>query len=528
MRVVACVEADLSANPLGLPSRALDDLGGKPVIRRTVEALLRAGVFDACAVVCRPGERSRLAPALAGLAATVRESGAADVPLRAELRRARKWSLTGWRGGLLWATAFDELGWPAALLEAAREEAADSVAIVRAEAPLLDAALTAEMTRHHLKQRDRYYLTFAQAPVGLLPEICTAGFLQTMAASGQTPREVLRYRSERPEMDKARAECHFDAGDAIRRAPVRLAADTRRGIEGLRALWKAAGDPERLGARGWVDLAASHPEAFLGEAPPFVSVELVRDPAFLPISEGAPTRFLAPDALDRLLAGLSGWDDLRVSLEGFGDPLAHPAFDEVLAVLARRRPFGISLATAGPLLDEARCESLADHRVDIVEAPILPRTSGSDAARAGLQRLLDLRKRRADAPIAVASAVKTLETEPELEAFYDAWLAAGAWPVIRSPNAFAGQAPDRSLLPTSLARRLPCAKLARELYVDAAGQALVCRQDLAAKVPLGDVRTASLPALWTEGALARLRAAHAKEDWSAFPLCPACQEWDRL
>lgn len=536
MTVLACVEVNLARNPLGLASRALADLGGKPVLRRVCEALRAVRAIDATAVVTRPRDAAAVSGALAGLPVTIHASDAPDVPQRGALRRARKWSRFGWRGGLHWTTAFDEHGWPRALLEAALAAGADSVAVARAEAPLLDPALTDALVRHHLRYRKTYFMTFAQAPVGLVPEAYTIDFLKTMAATNQTPLEVLRYKPDRPEMDRIRAECHFDCGDRIRRAPFRMTADSRRGLEALRTLWARADDPERTPAEMWVTLAARHADAWLGDAPPFASVEIVREPGICPVPPERPLpTAIDPETVARLLAGLSGWDDVCLTLEGFGDPLAHPAFPAIADAIRRARPYGVHLVTPGARLTDEALDLLFDLPVDVVEVPFGRRATppAEDArVRDNLDRFL-ARRREApnDAPFLVAALPKRRDTEPEAEAFFDAWLARGAWPVFRSVNAYAGQVADRPPLPTNLARRIPCVKIASELYVDTAGEVLVCREDLAARRPVaphGAPEAMALRRAWREGTLAALRAAHREGRWDAFPLCPPCTEWDRL
>ncbi len=537
MKVVGLIEANLAVNPLGLASRALEPLGGKPILRRVAETAINIPSIAQTVVVTRPEDAPAVRKALEGLPVTLHESGEPDVPRRKILRRARKWSRFGWRGGLHWTTAFDEHGWPKALLAAAAAAGADSAAVFRAEAPFVDARLADAIVLHHLKFRKTYYFTFAQAPVGLVPELCTLDFLKTMAITGQTPLEVLRYKKEDPKMDRVRAECHFDAGDAVRRAPWRFTADSGRGLSALRTLWSRCTDPETADAARWIGTASSHPDAWLGKAPPFATVEVVRRPDALPVPPARTMpEWIDPERFSRLCRDLAAeTDDLCLSLEGFGDPLAHPAADRILAALGEVPLYGRHLVTpgtglSGPLLDRA-----LEADLDIVEVPLGAHSAATwralggpgdfDAVRANLDAFLDRRgKRGGETPFLVVSIVKRRETEPEIEPFYDDWLARGAWPVIRPANRYAGQVPDVSPFPTNLAARRPCVKLASELYVDAAGEALACREDLAARHPLPGEPAAA----WTGERLSALRAAHARGDWSAFPLCPPCTEWDRF
>lgn len=536
VKVVGLIEANLAENPLGLASRAIEDLGGKPVLRRVVETVLKVPSIARTVVVTRPADGPAVREAVEGLPVDVRESELPDAPRRGILRRARKWARFGWRGGLHWTTAFDEHGWPKALLAAAEAAGADSAALFRAEAPLVDARLAESIVAHHLKFVGTYYFTFAQAPVGLVPEVCTIGFLKTMALTGQTPLEVLRYKKEDPKMDRVRAECHFDCGDTVRRAPFRLAADSGRGLAALRALWAACPDPETADAARWIGTASRHPEAWLGGIPPFASIEAVRSPGAAPVpaARNLP-EWIDPALFERLCRALSAADDACLSIEGFGDPLAHPELPRLLEALSRNRIYGRHLVSPGTHLTERAQDLLFEADLDVLEVPIgahsaetyrrLAGADGFDRVRGNLRRFLDRRKERGgETPFLLVSIAKRRETEPEVEAFYDDWLAAGAWPVIRPANRYAGQVPDASPFPTNLAARRPCVKIANELYIDTAGEPLVCREDLAARHPLaGDPAVA-----WAGERLSGLRAAHARGDWGAFPLCPDCTEWDRF
>ncbi len=543
MKVIACIEANLAENPLGLPSRALADFCGKPVLARVAERILAVGSVQEVVVVTRPDDAARVRQALRDLPVRVHESAQPDVPQRKPLRRARKWSRFGWRGGLHWTTAFDEHGWPKALHEAAVTSQADSIAIVRAEAPLLDPALTDAMVQHHLKYRKTYFFTFAQAPPGLVPEICTIDFLKTMTLTNETPLAVLRYKKEKPEMDRIRAECHFDCGETVRRMTWRLTADSARGLAALRGLWALAADPEKTGAHGWAALAGAHPEVWIGELPPFASVELVRQPAASPVPGRLLPEFMDPDVFTRIAEALAAGDDTCLTLEGWGDPLAHPRVDEIFSTLKTHRPYGVHLVTPGMLLDEKRADLLFAADLDILEIPLNAHTPETyqklggvgdfSGVSANLEAFLARRKKQGCVtPYLAVSITKRLETEPEIEAFYETWLDRGAWPVIRPANRYAGQVPDSAPFPTNLARRRPCVKIQNELYLDTAGEILACREDLAARHPLApplpDAKTYDAGPLWREGKLADLRTAHRRSAWAAFPLCPACTEWDRF
>jgi len=75
---------------------------------------------------------------------------------------------------------------------------------------------------------------------------------------------------------------------------------------------------------------------------------------------------MAWETFQAVIEGLQTFPDLRrVTFGGFGEPLAHPRFPEMLA-LAAQLEVGMTLTTNGLLLDRAMIETLLEARLDTI------------------------------------------------------------------------------------------------------------------------------------------------------------------
>jgi len=170
VKCIAAIEIDLQQSAIGTASRLADDLGGVPVLTRTIRRILGAQRIERLFVIC-PGEQiaagRELLPREVDGRIELRETRVANAPYRQLVRTARKWSLDGWRGGLGGTCCLDEYTRSDELAILAHEQKADAVFAAPAASPLLDPALADEMIRHAEETVEESRLTFVQAPPGL-------------------------------------------------------------------------------------------------------------------------------------------------------------------------------------------------------------------------------------------------------------------------------------------------------------------------------------------------------------------------
>jgi len=538
MSVAAVVECDLRRNALGLPSRALEAVAGRPVLAHTLDRLARCERIDAVAVVAPAVQHDAIREATAGFDIHLLDLTGDDLPCRRLQRRARTWALAGWRGGLLGATVFDEFGHPA-LARAAETLQADTVVPVSPEWPLIDPTLLAALIDHHRAQSGPFGFTFSQAPPGLLPPAYHRDRLARWIGEGIVPGDVLRFRLDAPRIDLVLEACCFQVPAAARRCEHRLAADTARGAALVRAILDALGSTPD--AEAVCRFVAEHPETWPGSRPREVDLELTTrrpvEDALRPLPPIAEAESRKADAV-RLVREAAAGDDTALTLGGRGDPLLHPDLPAVLHAAREAGVFGLHLVTYGRNLTADLAQTMVETGVDAVtflldaDTPAAyARSKGgasSSAVLDGLQRLSEARRSAdADWPIVVAEFIKTAETLPEMEAFCDTWLRRGAWPVIRGPSDRAGLVDDLSVISMAPPRRTPCRRLFRGLTVHATGRAPACEEDVLCRQCLGEIARDGLEGIWHGRPLADLRRAHLDQRLESCPACRDCREWHR-
>lgn len=543
MRLWACAELR-ATGPLGLPSRAGELLAGRTVLERTVERLRRLKDIQGVAVLVEPGGAEQARRWLGSAQARVLEVLGPDSPRRQALRRARKWSRDSWRGGIRQTMELDASGDFASLAAAARELSAEALLVALPESPLADAEILAGLVRHAAPEgRPVMPSALCQAPAGFAGFFAVAGWLESMAAAGRTYGSLLAREPGRIAQPLAhRADCYVGP-TAVRRCEFRAAADSARSAELLSELLRRAPGAGGLGPGGEeaARLVAGDPALYAGRFPRLVEVELTTAGGVpfkdTPAALDVPERRMSARLFEKLLDDLRGGDDVLLTLGGPGDPLAHPEVFDLLRLARAKGVYGLHLDTPGTLLDEACAGRLLECDLDVVSVRLgaaraetyqaLTGRGDFEALAANVERLAALRKQSGrEWPFVAVEAEKRVEVEPELLEFFDRWEEKSDWPVIRPFSDYAGQLPDRAALHLTLASRVPCRRLLKELCVRAGGEVPVCRMDFRCAEPAGSVERRSVEELWTSGRIAGLRGQQHAGRLDGFRLCPACRDWD--
>ncbi len=482
------------------------------------------------------------------------------------VRAGRWWGLDGWRGGLGGLCVFDEDmsagAGPGVLAALAAKHDADAVAIVPAAAALIDPGLTDAMIGHFERVGRTFELTFAQTPPGLTPLIVSRRLLDELAPTAEPIGLILAYNPDRAAPDLTGKEASYRAAAEVVEASGRLICDTRRSFERVAAIIAAGGeawdvgrggDGERMergegaqrGAENWdarrlgswlQGRAASHVEP----VPCEIELELTTDGGAAPGDllrpggdEVPPRGPMSFDVVRAVVDAVRGWDDVRIVLGGFGDPCAHPAFDEVCRML---RPAAAALAvrTAGSTEDAMIDDALFETPVDVVEvmldattAETYQRLHGVDAfaeVTARIERWLERRVAAGRArPLIVPSFVKCNENLDEMEPFFETWQRRLGMVLVTGHSDFAGQRMRRAVTSMSPPRRTACRRLASRIVVLADGRVTTCDQDYRGVQALGRLPDATLMDLWHGRRLVQIRT----NNLSDAPLCATCGEWGR-
>ena len=544
MKTIAILEVDLVRTPLGTRSRLSDPLHGRPLLLRTLERIARAERVAECHIVCPDDQLGRCESLLAGVAVRIHGHQSGPPPYRELTRVGRKWSLDSWRGGIGGVCCVDEYTHCQLFAHLAGQVGADAVWTVPPASPLVDPRLIDEMIAHYESSPSQMRLVFAQAPPGLTGVILQQGLLAELAEKRTSPGWVLAYKPDAPAMDLAFKECCFPTSRNVRHAAGRLVADTDRSWKRVADLIQSAAD-EPLDADTVGERLMAYEADELPQIPREVEIELTTDdqlPSTLLRPRG-PADVGSRGPLDveliRTLAEEMGTvDDSRVVLGGFGEPLLHPEFAEIVSILRQAGIYAIAVNTNGLALDDAIAGALLDARVDVVSVFLdaasgetyrsLQGHDGFEAAKQGIERLAAARvDRHQVAPVTVAQLTKVRANLPEMESFVDGWLRRGIWPNVVGYSHRAGQCPERAVMSMAPPVRVACRRLSSRLMVLADGTVTACEQDYAGKHAVGRLSTQGIGHIWRGAAMTTLRASHRSGAYDALELCRGCDEWHR-
>jgi spiro-SPASM protein len=554
MNVIAAMHVDLKVTPLGTKSRLLDEIGGVAILRRTVERISRAKNLSGVFVLTPREQTERCRAVLDGTPAAVQGYDADPPPWAQLVQAARKWSLDGWRGGIGSTTHFDEFTDARLLSGLLHAHPADAVLSVPAAAPLIDPALADRMIEHLHETKDDSQLTFTQAPPGIAGIVLGARLVHEIAGKGIPVGWILSYKPDTPQKDLIFHPCCFQIPPELRHADGRLTADTGRSTERIAALLRDHEAPDLATIGRWLtDRKATEVERLPRE----VEIELTTDdpyPDALLRPRGSRVDRRGPIDLERveqIVREITHLDDALIVLGGFGDPLLHPRFVEILEcirVAAAPRGnghalYGIAVRTSGVDLTDEHIDALITHEVDVlnvlldawtpalysrVQSPGRPDEADLEVVVERLNRLAEVsRQRKSARPIVVPEMTKARENVDELDDFYDGWLRRVGAVVISGYSRYGGQCEDRIVFNMAPSSRVGCRRISSRCLVLADGRVAVCDQDFNGRHTVGQIGEQSLSELWRGAAFERVRDAHRQGRFDPTPLCAVCDEWHR-
>ena len=107
MSIVAAIRSEIDQNVLGLKSRALEEIDGRPILEHVVRKLKQCPEIKN--IVLFSKDKHPLSDKLQSDYGVRCEVGdLPDLDQREAMIRSRKWSLEAWRGGAFYTMRFDE------------------------------------------------------------------------------------------------------------------------------------------------------------------------------------------------------------------------------------------------------------------------------------------------------------------------------------------------------------------------------------------------------------------------------------
>ncbi len=286
--------------------------------------------------------------------------------------------------------------------------------------------------------------------------------------------------------------------------------------------------------------------------PPWVTLELT--PRRRPNGPIVPQHYVKIDRPDldvdlavSIVEQLGRVDDAVLMLGGLGDALLHAQWDAIVKAAREAGIAGVGIQT------DLDCEPetftrLVDLPIDLITVHVngdraatyekLMGFDGFGALIKNMQLLYEQRIRHqhrkpepgqfclsAGLPWIVPTMVKTADTLPDLENFYDKWMHLLGYAVIEPATSGCGLMPELSPVEMAPPRRQACRQLGGRMTILSDGRVARCDQDWLGQGAAGDARITPLAEIWA--AMQPLRAAHAAGRWAELDLCGKCRQWHR-
>jgi len=546
MDIVAAVFADFAETFLGGPSQLATRLGSRSVLGHTLTRLMHVGGLERRCLVVQPRDE----PAAGRV---VRELGLADKvdvlglddglrPRRRLLRCGRKWNLAGWRGSPLGTTWFDEYVEPLNVGRVVDHYRCEGVLCLDGHQAALDVAIASDMVAHQRENDAEAGFVFTQAPPGLAGIILRREVTRELLEQQYPVGLLLSYRPEMAQTDPITREPCLRIDPDVSQTMARLTADTLRGRELLaEALEELGEDCDARALCAWVR-ADGHDRA--GSLAVEVELELTTDDplpetTLRPRGQRVPRRRLEDlEAISRLAAQLATYDDRLLVLGGHGDPLLHPEFPEICGRIRAAGVCGLAVVTTLVELPDTTLEALIEHGVDLVEVQLDANSAATyrtvykaDAFGRVIENIERLqaarRSRQSPQPVVACSLTRCAATLAELEAFFEQWIKATGWAVIRGYNDYGGLLPADPVLNMRPPLRSPCRRLDNRMMLLADGRSVLCSQDVNGETAFGSWISETIAGLWRGAALQAARESHSRLKFDNYSLCDRCGEWFR-
>ncbi len=591
MKVIGLFEPDLVTNGIGLHSRLLDPpLAGKRLIDWVAEGIAACKSIGKTVAVVSPRDEPVVSDWLEhdGSGCRVIAAEVPAIPRRQLMRRARKWALNCWAGGIGDTYVFAEEGNPAAMLAAAVAEKADIVVKFSAMSPFIDREMVDAMVAEFIEKKGGTQLLYSAAPPGFNYEIYSARFLQVLAQTGQTLQDILQLKlgaAHGPAMDPTVSQSFFMIPVRISSCNYRFMADSRRGVELVSALI----DLEGIGllhspCGDAVSLLDSRPDLVASAVPREIEIELgpAAGASGSVAQEASPDRICAagsnyelrtancelPGARltdaqsfkmrmedwEKLLRDAAEYDDTRVTFRGSHDVLAGADFLRLLAFARKAGIFGLHVHTNGagltrdwfdsciaadvdivsvsfPMADSdpaAKCDSGAESadRADAPDGRARLPGCASEKSSLAVRTMLDrLGELGRPTPFVLPEMIVTKANWQWQERFFDTWFSNTGHVVLRCYDDLAGRLEDRSVMHLLPGRRRICERILTTMFVQADGRVPLCHVDGHRDGSVGRVGESSITGIWHGEGFAKLRQSHARGEYEANALCASCHSW---
>jgi len=563
MSTIALIPTDTQTSRLGLRARLGDQIGDANVLEHTVRRAASIERVQKIVLIHPPGQDPLTLIDIAKLKIT-KPVVAHETPEGLSDRHtarwvtARQWSQPHWRGGPGGACSYDELLPPGPLAEAMRAYEAESAIIVRGDWCLFDPAYASKQLDMLHQDVKAMKMIFTQAPPGLSGIAVSQAILDQLCEGPAGFGDILAYSPVQPHIDPVGRDVNCPIPPQVRDTVERLVYDTPRSIELIQMIHQRLGDSLQNASaqditQACQTLREDDPSLLYRWLPRLVTLELTpRRGVTGPITPHHHVTFDRPD-IDTDLAlriieqigedgsGHKG-GDVTLMLGGLGDAMLHPDWETIVSAAKEAGVMSVGIET-DLLCEQSDLERLLDSPIDLIKVRLNADTGETYKKVMGADRfgqvlnniewLYNERIRRAgegaDAksavPWLVPSMVKTVQTLPEMESFFDKWTHYMGLALIEPACEGCGLMPALSPVPMQPPDRKGCRQITRRMSILSDGTVARCDQDWLGRAPMGDTRTQTLIDIWRDSL--QVAQAHNDHKWGELTLCGGCVEWHR-
>jgi hypothetical protein len=560
MSVIALIPTDTQTSPLGMRARLSDRLGDANILEHTVRRAASISKVEKIVLIHPPGQDPLSLLDLQALkinkpVLTHMDSGGLKDRLTPRWISSRKWAQPHWRGGLGGATCFDELLPAGPLAEALREHGGKTALIIRGDWCLFDPSYANEQLELLYQDVEAMKMIFTQAPPGMSGIAVSLDILDQLCEGAAGFGDILAYSPVQPHIDPVGRDVNSAIPADVRDTVERLIYDTPRSIEMIEAIAERLGDSLGTADAEAITNAsrsvrADDPGMTYRWLPRMVTLELT--PRRTPSGPITPHHHITLDRPDidtdlairivQQIGEACAGGDITLMLGGLGDAMLHPDWERIATAAHDAGVLSVGIET-DLLCDQDDLIRLLDLPIELIvvrfnadTAETYKKTMGTDGFKQVLNNIEWMfreRIRRAgeggDAkgamPWLVPSMVKTVDTLPELESFYDKWTHYMGHALIQPACEGCGLMPTASPVPMEPPGRRGCLQITRRMSILSDGTAALCDQDWQGRSPVGDTRTQSLIDIWRNSET--FAKAHDELRWGELTICGGCVEWHR-
>lgn len=524
-RIAALVPVDPDRNALGVPRSLAEPFHGRPVIQATLERLGASKALERIVLLAPHGfdvesllDRSRI-----GLPLEIEWiDGSPFGEVQPAIAAARLWSDTCWRGGVAGLGIYDEVLCPRVMAQAMRDRGLTAAILAAPDWPLIDVSSESgcdAVVRRHLEQPEKHRLVFTQAPPGLGSCLVALPLIDELAKDRNRLAFVgglLVYQPHAPQPDPIGLDPNVQIDHATRRSLVRATFDSARRRSMLNRVSPNVGsfDAVRELERAAAEQSDAWPQQLILE----LCTDRLSSGLFMQQFRGIARPAIDIDFATRLIESAAQQvDDLALTLDGAGDPLLHPHFDEIIR---RAKQAGVRAVHVRTELavDRAVVDRLLASGVDVVSVDLHADSAatyeimlGNDrflSVMQNIEYMIDHRTRLTSGPSSVSGAAsvalpwivprlqRRAATYEDIETFFERWQTILGTAVIE-PMA-TGETDDAAsaLRRADVPKRILARELQRRMLVLCDGHVPVSETDLAGARCAGLVKSCSWLDVW--------------------------------